>query len=407
MLVQIEPIESALLRENRTRERSRLLVCVPRYLPGYKSGGPIRSVSNMVNSLSQYFDCYVVTRDRDATDVEGYPGVVANKWHRVGNASVLYCSTIEPAILREAFNTVRPDVISLNSFQDTFTRIAMRLRSSRSFGDTPVVLAPRGEFSPEAMAIKKWKKNVYRRLSRILGLHENLFWQVSTPREKQDLLRAAPARRLDARSIHITRNISDTHSSNTPHVKKDSGMVRLTVIARMSEMKNIHFLLEVLQDVQGKVQLNLFGPVAENDISYWGRCREFLEKLPDNITAKYHGALEHSAVPQVLHDHHFFVLPTRGENFCHSAVESFINSTPVVLSDATPWLNLNGLHAGFDIPLSDRQQWVAVLQRCVDMDQQTYSSYLSGASEYGKRFSAEEAVQEHLAMFQAALASTR
>ena len=90
----------------------------------------------------------------------------------------------------------------------------------------------------------------------------------------------------------------------------------------------------------------------------------------------------------------------------HPAVYDAMFGQTVDLPFATPQAP-PALHAGFDIPLSDRQQWAGVLQRCVDMDQQSYSIYLSGAREYGKRFSAEEAVQEHLAMFQAALASAR
>jgi glycosyltransferase involved in cell wall biosynthesis len=407
MPVVIEPIEETIVTESTAGDRRRVLVCVPRYLPGYKSGGPIRSVSNMITRFSSHFDFYVITRDRDATDIETYPGVVPDKWHRVGPARVLYCSSVGPTILHNAFRDVRPDAINLNSFQDTFTRTAVRLRRTGTFGDTPVLLAPRGEFSSEAMAIKRWKKVLYRKTAKFLGLHENLFWQVSTDREKQDLLRAAPARRLNPNSIYVTRNISDAISSTASHPKKASGSVRLTFIARMSEMKNLHFLLEILREVRGNVQLNLFGPVANGDVVYWGRCKELLEGLPGNITAEYHGALDHSGVPQVLHDHHFFVLPTRGENFCHAAVESFVNGTPVVLSDATPWLNLTALRAGFDIPLNDRREWITTLQKCVDMDQQTYSTYLSGANEYGRQFSTEEAMKEHLAMFQAVLASVR
>jgi hypothetical protein len=53
--------------------------------------------------------------------------------------------------------------------------------------------------------------------------------------------------------------------------------------------------------------------------------------------------------------------------------------------------------------LSDRREWVMVLQKCIEMDQQTYAAYLSGAREYGQRFSVEEAVRQHLAMFSATL----
>ena len=88
-VVQIEEMAAPL---GSCRERKRVLVCAASYLPGYKSGGPIRSIANMVAHLSSYFDFYVVTKDRDATDTESYPGVTPNRWYRVGNARVLYCS---------------------------------------------------------------------------------------------------------------------------------------------------------------------------------------------------------------------------------------------------------------------------------------------------------------------------
>jgi hypothetical protein len=59
--------------------------------------------------------------------------------------------------------------------------------------------------------------------------------------------------------------------------------------------------------------------------------------------------------------------------------------------------------AGFDISLNDRERWVAVLQACVDMDEKTYAAYLDGARGYGRRFSVEEAVKQHITMFEAAL----
>jgi glycosyltransferase involved in cell wall biosynthesis len=405
MTVSAERIEEIAVPVGSCGERKRVLVCTASYLPGYKSGGPIRSIANMVAHLSSHFDFYVVTKDRDATDTESYPGVTPNRWYRVGNARVLYCSSVRPGILLRTAREVRPDIICLNSFQDVFTRIMVLLRRGGVLGDTPMLLAARGEFSPGAMEIKRKKKALYRRSTKFLGFHENLLWQVSTPREKAELLAAAPARQVDPDSVYVACNISDAIVSTAPHVPKESGSVKLAFITRISEKKNLHFLLELLRGLYGQVQLNLFGPVAETDSAYWERCRALLPKLPANIMVEYHGSLDHSAVPQVLHNHHFFVLPTRGENFCHAAVESFVNATPVILSDETPWVNLSEVHAGFDISLNDRRMWVAALQQCVDMDQQTYSSYLNGAREYGRRFSVEEAVKQHLTMFEAALQS--
>jgi glycosyltransferase involved in cell wall biosynthesis len=403
MSVLIKPVTEILAPGNSIEVRRRVLVCAPTYLPGYKSGGPVRSIANMISGLGTHFDFYVVTRDRDATDTQSYPGLTPNRWYRVGSARVLYCSSIRPAVLRHAFREVRPDLIVLNSFQDAFTRIAVVLRRLGAFGSTPILLAPRGEFSLGATKIKRTKKVVYRHAAKQLGLYDDLLWSLSSPHEKLDLLRAAPARRLNPDSIYVTSEITDAIASTAPHLAKESGSVKLAFISRISEMKNLHFLLELLQEIRGEVQLNLFGPVAESDVAYWGRCKTVLARLSGNAKVEYRGSLEHSAVAQVLHNHHFFVLPTRGENFCHAAVESFVHGTPVVLSDATPWTKLGESHAGFDISLNDRRGWVTALQKCADMDQETYAAYLSGAREYGQRFSVEKAVRQHLAMFEAAL----
>jgi len=385
--------------------RKRILICAANYLPGYKSGGPIRSVANLITHLGSSLDFYVITRDRDHGDDRAYEGITPGKWYEVGNARVLYCSHVTPSVLRKAFHEVRPDLIHLGSFQDTFTVFAVLLRRIGAFGDTPVVLAPRGEFSPGAMAIKRTKKRIYRYSAKFLGLHEGLLWQAMGPREKQEILAAAPARRLDPDSIFVARSITEHPVSSAPHPAKQSGSVKLVFVSRVSEKKNLHFVLELLDRIPGRIELDIYGPVTEKDAAYWEKCQALLSSLPENIAVHYHGSIEPSAVPRVLREHHFFVLPTRGENYCHAAVESFLSGTPVVLSNETPWTELRLACSGFDIPLNDPAAWIAVLQQCVDMDQSTYNLFLNGAKEYSRRFSVEEAVGQHRAMFDSALAA--
>ena len=385
--------------------RRRILVFAAYYLPGYKSGGPIRSIANMVSFLSPYFDFYVVTRDRDATDAKTYPGVTPGVWCRVGSARVLYCSAVRTAIIRKAHREVRPDLILLNSFQDKFALIAMYLRRVGLFAGIPLLLAPRGEFSPGAMEIKGIKKRIYRQVARMIGLHQDLLWQATAHREKEEILAAAPVCQLAPDSIFVAQNITGGPGLKAPHPLERPGLIKLVFISRISETKDLHFVLELLGHIQGKLRFDIFDPVAETDLAYWEKCKTLLTKLPDNIEAEYCGSLDHSKVHLVLQDHHFFVLPTRGENYCHAAVESFINGTPVILSDETPWTNLTEARAGFDIPLNDREGWIAAIQKCVGMDQQTYASFLDGAQEYSRRFSIEEAVEQHLEMFEAAMAT--
>lgn len=43
------------------------------YLPGFKAGGPIRTLSNMVEALGDEFDFRIVCSDRDFMDRAAYP----------------------------------------------------------------------------------------------------------------------------------------------------------------------------------------------------------------------------------------------------------------------------------------------------------------------------------------------
>jgi glycosyltransferase involved in cell wall biosynthesis len=385
--------------------RPKILVCVPRYLPGFKSGGPIRSVSNMVADLSPHFQFYVVTRDRDSADTQTYPGIRPGIWHQVGDAQVLYCSAIRRPIMLRAYREVHPDAIMLNSFHDTFTRVVLLLRRSRQLGKIPIILAPRGEFSAGALRIRSWKKRLYRLGAQAIGLYDDVYWHATSPLEKSDVLRSAPASHLDSRKFFVAGNVNDHEGVkfSMEHPAKLPGQVKLIFLSRISEMKNLHFLLELLPHLRGAVQLNLFGPIADKDLPSWRQCEQRLNCLPENISARYHGPIAHAEVPRALFDHHFFVLPTKGENFCHSAVEAFIYGTPVVISDQTPWIHLSEAYAGFDIALSNRDVWIATLQKCVDMNQDVYNTYLNGSLAYGRQFSHDQAVREHLLMLRTVL----
>jgi glycosyl transferase family 1 len=399
------PLPAGLPSPNNAGARKRVLVCVPRYLPGYKSGGPTRAIANMVDLLSDEFDFYIVTRDRDVTDAKPYENVVPNQWHRMGKAFVLYCSSVNMATLFRALSEAKPDVISLNSFQDHFTRAMMMLRRMGAVGKTPVVLAPRGEFAPEALRIKPFKKSVYRSITKLLHVHDNVHWMLSSEREIGQLFAAAPVGHLHPSHIRVVREICTVDPACNPRPTKVPGSVKLIFMSRISAMKNLAFLLDILTEVRGHVELNIHGPVAHGDERYWNACKTRLERLPSNINAAYHGPIAHEAVSEKLREHHFFVLPTRGENFCHAAVESLINGTPVILSDETPWSDVQKSDAGFTIPLRHKREWIKAIEASVAMNQREYDRMLKGTRQYAGQFTAQDSARQHAEMLKSALAS--
>ncbi len=85
--------------------KRRLLVFLQHYLPGSLSGGPVRSVANMVQHLGDDVDFMVACMDRDLGQAEQYPGIEVDTWQRVGKGRVIYLSkaSMYPWNLRRAW----------------------------------------------------------------------------------------------------------------------------------------------------------------------------------------------------------------------------------------------------------------------------------------------------------------
>ncbi len=73
-------------------QRTIILALVHYYLPGFKAGGPIRSISNLVERLGDEFDLRIIAADRDFREDTPYTDVVIEGWNQVGKAQVYYLS---------------------------------------------------------------------------------------------------------------------------------------------------------------------------------------------------------------------------------------------------------------------------------------------------------------------------
>ncbi|MBI9061941.1 MAG: hypothetical protein JEZ14_08115 [Marinilabiliaceae bacterium] len=47
--------------------KKKILIFIDWFLPGYKAGGPVRSMANMVEYLMEEYDFFIVTRNTDYT----------------------------------------------------------------------------------------------------------------------------------------------------------------------------------------------------------------------------------------------------------------------------------------------------------------------------------------------------
>jgi len=141
-----------------------VLVFISNYLPGYKSGGPMRTISNMVEHLGDLFNFLIITGDRDIKDTSQYQNIKVNGWNKLDNYYVYYLSPEAQKYntLKKILNNTNFDILYLNSFFSfRFSILPILVSRLSSKHNKQIVLAPRGEFSTGALKLKYFKKILY------------------------------------------------------------------------------------------------------------------------------------------------------------------------------------------------------------------------------------------------------
>ena len=108
------------------KKLKRVLVCIDWYEPGFKAGGPIRSVVNIINALRGEFEFYVLTSAYDLGETEPYPGIETNQWFDHDGILIKYLSkdNMKSSAIRGNVLEIAPDLIYLNSlFSTLFTLV--------------------------------------------------------------------------------------------------------------------------------------------------------------------------------------------------------------------------------------------------------------------------------------------
>jgi glycosyltransferase involved in cell wall biosynthesis len=353
------------------------------YPPAFLAGGPTKSLPRIIDTLRDEFAFRVVTRDRDLGALTPLPGIVPDRWVETAGARCIYLAArggLVPRLIRVLRGTPH-DVLYLNSlFSIPFSLVPQLLRRFGLIPRRPLVIAPRGELDANALSLKASRKRIYLSLVHLLGLLKDAVWHAATDDE------AAAIHRTFGRSarVLVARDISEPPGPPSPRPAKTPGSLDIVFLSRISPMKNLDFAIEVLRGVRGQVRFNIYGPIE--DSAYWAACRRVADGLPGNVTVEYKGIAAPHEVAAIVAGHHLYFLPTRGESFGHAIAEALVAGCPVLISDRTPWRELESRHAGWDLPLSEPQRFAAAIERCVGMSAEELAVWSAGATALGREF---------------------
>lgn len=314
----------------------RIVIACPTFEPGYRGGGPVRSMSEIIRTAPGGDELFMITRDRDLGDSKGYPGL-SGRWVDYHSAQVFYLNTKSVsqwiALVRKLRNH-RLDCLYVNSFWDPpltlvpLVAVAVRLVRVRS-----LLVAPRGELSAGALSLKRRKKALFLTVWRPLLRSLHPTWHASSPLEAAEIRRLFPAA-----EVYVGPDPSSLPNVALNEGEPHEGPTRLVFVSRISPKKNLAAVLEALRGMSAPIQFDIYGP--KEDVAYWRRCEELIRRLPKHVVVQYCGILSSDAVTGTFNSYDAFAFPTLGENFGHVIAESLSASCPVICSDTTPWTSV-------------------------------------------------------------------
>ena len=352
--------------------KNRLLIIADHYKPGVKAGGPIQSLYNLTTLLKNIFDIYLVNKNHDYKERDvPYIEVESDTWIYSSEygINVFYMSPLNTKMstFRKIFRIVTPNYIYLNSFFSPSATILPLISLLLNKDSVKIVLAPRGELNIEALNIKAYRKNLYLKLFNLAFKSYIYKYHATSLQEKKRIVLKLG---IEESKISVISNPS--YQGEVPLVSKSKNDMnaQFLMLSRISRIKNIDYLLELLNYCDNEVSVHIYGVIEDQE--YWEICKEKIEKLPAYINVEYKGMIQPSEVFATISNYRFFISPTKGENFGHSIFEAMLSGKPVIISDKTPWIGLEKKNIGWDIPLEDREKWVNILEYCACMKEQEY-----------------------------------
>lgn len=359
--------------------RKKILICAYGYFPAKQYGGPPVSVKNFCESLNHYYDVYILTRDHDLKDTKKLEAI-STGWNDQGICKVQYLSDREykyPRV-RDIVDELSPDMLYI---QTVFAAqvVVPFLMVHHTYG-IPTLLATRGELCKGAFK-KKYKKIPYIYLLKGLGFFKNMFFQATSEEEHTNILRYLnddPARVFDLSNLASIPEDVDMIYDKYP--KSDAGRLKMVFVARVSPKKNLAYALECLKEISGEVVYDIYGSLE--DELYWRECQRIISSLPDNISVNYKGELLHEDVHNTLAKYDAFFMPTRSENYGHSIVEAMLAGCIPIISDQTPWVDLEKDNAGYSISLDRKEYFVKAISILITKDEKQLKEMAIGCVNY-------------------------
>ena len=351
----------------------KIVVFIDWYKPAYKAGGPISSIYNLIELLGDEMEFYVVTSDRDLNEKSALEGLKYNQWVDQGKAKVRYLRENQEKrrVLKEIVEQLSPDRIYLNGIFSYFYSVLPLFL----FRNYHIIISPRGMLINEALKIKSFKKRCFLLFMKWVKGYQNVIWQFSN---EEEYLEAQ-------KSVFIKNHYTIPNLTKRISVKSiiENSSLELISVCRVNEIKNIHFFLIVLKEVDFECNYTIIGSIE--DEVYYNELKSLIKELPPHVSVQFVGPKPYHEIEKQLAHSSLFISTSRNENYGHSIIEALGNGIPVLVSKACPWIQLESYHAGYRLPF-EKSIFLEKLKDFNEKSREEKNQFKKGARAYYQKF---------------------
>jgi glycosyltransferase involved in cell wall biosynthesis len=345
------------------------IIILGHYILSSKVGGPVRSVTNLVENLKEKFNFVIVAPNKDFGSDKQFDNIKLYTKIAFRGIELFYCKINKLWDLKYLRLIKELDksgnVFYLNSFFNIKQSIyIVVLKKIGILRNAQIVLCPRGELLPEILKTKRTRKYVYLAISNFLGFYMKINFHATNDFEKLSIEKCFPRYNKE---IFVAGMISS--SSNTQRLSVNENLIderlKIVYLSRISRSKNLDLIVDVLMNIKKEIIIDIYGFVEDND--YLAEIIMKSNLLPKNIVFNFRGPIDKDSVPELLSRYDLFMLLSDGENYGHAIVESLKAGLPVLISDNTPWINLSELGLGWDFSLKDLRSFENCINDMCDL----------------------------------------
>lgn len=339
----------------------KILVVTPGYYPAKTYGGPVVSISNLIEAFVAEAKFFIVTSDHELKNKKHLCNI-SHGWNRVGNAKVLYLSDKE--MTKKNFdklcNQILPDCIYLNAiFHKLSTPKMLRIAKKKQI---KCVLAVRGGLCENALQFGRSKKMIYLQYLKLIN-GRNIIYHSTSQEETAGIKKymGEKSKIVEISNMPLLFNPLELPTKS----EKKKGTIRMLYVSRIHPIKNLDYVIDILKNTTVNVKFDIYGP--KENLDYWKKCELQIKGLPSNVQVRYCGFLDRENRNNVFKDYDLFILPTQSENFGHAISEALSQQCNVLISNNTPWNDINDFKAGRAFDLNEREKFLEYIEKIAQM----------------------------------------